>query len=116
MLLGEDMDVAEMLQLRTDANFKQLVANKKLVFIDEAQAIPNIGKILNLMIDNIKGITIIAIGSSRLEMIIDAGEPLVGRDLEYKLFPLALSECSQTKNRLEMITKMKSRLIYVNYP
>lgn len=116
MLLGEDMDVAELLQLRTVANYKQLIGSKKLVIIDEAQAIPNIGKILKLMIDNIKGITIIATGSSSLELVNDAGEPLVGRSVEYKLFPLSLAEYAQTENRIETVSRLDSRLIYGNYP
>lgn len=116
MLLGEDMDVAELLQLRTVANYKQLIGSKKLVIIDEAQAIPNIGKILKLMIDNIKGITIIATGSSSLELVNDAGEPLVGRNVEYKLFPLSLAEYAQTENRIETVSRLDSRLIYGNYP
>ena len=35
------------------ANYSQLAKGKKIVIIDEAQAIPEIGKILKLMIDNI---------------------------------------------------------------
>lgn len=115
-LLGEDVQVAEYLQNRTVANYKQLIGNKKLVIIDEAQAVPNIGKILKLMIDSIPGITIIATGSSSLDLVNDAGEPLVGRQLEHQLFPLAQVEFSQTENRLESINQLGNRLIYGGYP
>lgn len=64
LLNGEDLDDVEKLMKRTTANYKNLVGNKKLVLIDEAQNIPEIGKVLKLMIDQIKGITIIATGSS----------------------------------------------------
>ena len=50
LLQGEDMQVSEQLQKRTVANYKQLTAGKKLIVIDEAQAIPEIGKILKLLI------------------------------------------------------------------
>ncbi|WP_373496638.1 AAA family ATPase [Aquiflexum sp.] len=101
ILLGEDIQVAELLQIRTVANYRQLIGEKKLVIIDEAQAVPNIGKILKLMIDNVKGITIIATGSSSLDLVNDAGEPLVGRQKEYQLFPLAQTEFAKSENLLE---------------
>ncbi len=116
MLLGEDIQVSEYLQNRTVANYKALIGEKKLIIIDEAQAIPNIGKILKLMIDSIKGITIIATGSSSLDLINDAGEPLVGRQLEFQLLPLAQVEFSTRENRLESINELPNRLIYGGYP
>jgi predicted AAA+ superfamily ATPase len=116
ILLGEDVQVAEFLQIRTVANYRQLVGDKKLVIIDEAQAVPNIGKILKLMIDNVKGITIIATGSSSLDLVNDAGEPLVGRQKEYQLFPLAQTEFGKTENLLETANRLQERLIYGSYP
>ncbi len=68
------------------------------------------------MIDSIPGITIIATGSSSLDLVNDAGEPLVGRQLEHQLFPLAQVEFSQTENRLESINQLGNRLIYGGYP
>ncbi|SFT91315.1 hypothetical protein SAMN04489724_2764 [Algoriphagus locisalis] len=116
MLLGEDVQVSEYLQNRTVSNYKQLIGDKKLIIIDEAQAIPNIGKILKLMIDSIKGITIIATGSSSLDLVNDAGEPLVGRQIEFQLFPLAQVEFSMIENRLETLNQLPNRLIYGGYP
>lgn len=79
LLQGEDMQVAGLLQQRTIANYRRLVGSRKLVIIDEARAIPEIGQILKLMIDHVKGITIIATGSSSFDLVTAAGEPLVGR-------------------------------------
>ncbi len=116
MLIGEDIQVSEYLQNRTVANYRALIGEKKLVIIDEAQAIPNIGKILKLMIDSIKGITIIATGNSSLDLINDAGEPLAGRQLEFQLLPLAQVEFSTLENRLESLNELPNRLIYGGYP
>lgn len=116
ILLGEDIQVAEYLQTRTVANYKQLIGDKKLIIIDEAQAIPNIGKVLKLMIDSVKGITIIATGSSSLDLVNDAGEPLVGRQLEFQLFPLAQVEFSKVENKLEKLNQLPIRLVYGAYP
>src|SRR5882724_115955 len=76
LLQGEDMQVADILQQRTVANYSQLTKGKKIIIIDEAQAVPEIGKVLKLMIDNIKGITIIATGSSSFDLVYNTGEPL----------------------------------------
>jgi predicted AAA+ superfamily ATPase len=51
LLQGEDMQVSEILQRRTIANYTQLIGTKKIVIIDEAQTIPEIGKVLKLMIE-----------------------------------------------------------------
>src|ERR1700733_452460 len=58
LLQGEDMQVAELLGQRTIAVYRRLIKGKKIIIIDEAQAIPEVGKVLKLMIDNIKGITL----------------------------------------------------------
>src|SRR5580698_9842097 len=74
LLQGEDMQVTALLQQRTVANYSQLTKGKKIVIIDEAQAIPEIGRILKLMIDNVKGLTVIATGSSSFDLVYSTGE------------------------------------------
>ncbi|WP_290796856.1 ATP-binding protein [Flavihumibacter sp. UBA7668] len=115
-LQGEDMDVASLLQKRTVTNYKRLIGKKKLVVIDEAQAVPEIGKILKLMIDSIKGITIIATGSSSLELVSASGEPLVGRQLIFQLFPVAQAELSDEEDLIATKSNLEQRLIFGSYP
>ena len=86
---AEDMQVADLLQQRTIENYARLTKGKKTVIIDEAQAVPEIGKILKLMIDNVRGITIIVTESSSFDLVYNTGEPLVGRNIVYHLFPIA---------------------------
>lgn len=116
LLQGEDMEVAALLQKRTIANYKRLSVGKKVIIIDEAQAIPEIGKILKLMIDAIKGITIIATGSSSFDLQNSAGEPLVGRNLIYQLYPIAQVELSGIQDHLVTVQQLEERLIYGSYP
>jgi predicted AAA+ superfamily ATPase len=115
-LQGEDMQVASLLQQRTVANYSQLIRGKKIVIIDEAQAIPEIGKILKLMIDNVKGITIIATGSSSFDLVYHTGEPLVGRNIVHYLYPIAQTELSAIEDELTTIRNLEQRLIYGGYP
>lgn len=116
LLQGEDMEVARLLQNRTVANYKRLADGKKLVIIDEAQTIPEIGKILKLMIDNIKGITVIATGSSSFDLQNSTGEPLVGRNLVYQLYPIAQMELSAIQDYLTTVHDLEERIIYGSYP
>lgn len=116
LLQGEDMEVAHLLQNRTVANYKRLADGKSLIIIDEAQAIPEIGKILKLMIDTVKGITIIATGSSSFDLQNSTGEPLVGRNLVYQLYPIAQMELSGIQDYLTTIQDLEQRLIYGSYP
>ena len=45
---------------------RSLIGNYKTVFFDEAQRISNIGLILKIIHDQIKGVRILVIGSSAL--------------------------------------------------
>ena len=116
LLQGEDMQVASLLQQRTIANYSQLIKGKKIVIIDEAQTVPEIGKILKLMIDNIKGISIIATGSSSFDLVYNTSEPLVGRNIVHHLYPIAQAELSIIEDRLATARNLEQRLIYGSYP
>ncbi len=116
LLQGEDMQVASLLHQQTVVNYQQLLRGKKILIIDEAQAIPNIGKILKLMIDTIKGITIIVTGSSSFDLVNHIGEPLVGRNIIYHLFPVAQAELTTTEDRIGTLRNLEQRLIFGSYP
>lgn len=116
LLQGEDMQVSEILQRRTITNYTQLIGSKKIVIIDEAQTIPEIGKILKLMIDGVKGITIIVTGSSSFDLVYATGEPLVGRNIVYQLYPIAQAELSTVEDYMTTSRNLEQRLIYGSYP
>jgi len=56
---GDEADVRETLTDTTSTKLKALVGNKKIVFIDEAQRIPNIGLTLKLFTDQIKDVPVL---------------------------------------------------------
>jgi len=116
LLQGEDMQVSEILQRRTIANYSQLTAGKKIIIIDEAQTIPEIGKILKLLIDGVKGITVIVTGSSSFDLVYATGEPLVGRNLIYQLYPIAQAELSAVEDYITTARNLEQRLVYGSYP
>lgn len=115
-LNGEDLDVQETLQNLREANYRRIIGDANLVFIDEAQAIPEIGKVLKLMIDSFSELTIIATGSSSFDLLNKAGEPLTGRKISFHLYPLAQAELSKIESPLETQQYLEERLILGSYP
>jgi len=92
------------------------LANVNLLVIDEAQNIPDIGKILKLIVDSINGIKNIATGSSVFDLSNKLGEPLVGRKNTIYLFPLAQMEFANHENYKETTQKLEERLLFGSYP
>ncbi len=115
-LNGEDLDDSNLLKERSVNNYSRLLANVKLLVIDEAQNIPDIGMILKLIVDSIDGIKIIATGSSVFDLSNKLGEPLVGRKNTIYLFPLAQMEFSEYENYKETTIKLEERLLFGSYP
>jgi uncharacterized protein len=115
-LNGEDINVHDKLSLRTIENYKQILGSDKLLYIDEAQKIPDIGLKLKLMIDEIDGLKIIISGSSSFDINKDVGEPLTGRKYSYKLYALSENEYNQVEDKISKIDKIKERLVFGNYP
>jgi predicted AAA+ superfamily ATPase len=116
ILNGEDINVHDKLVIRSVENYKQILGSYKLLYIDEAQKIPEIGLKLKLMIDEIEDLKIIISGSSSFDIHKDAGEPLTGRKYTFNLFALSESEYNQVENNIEKIDKVRERLVFGNYP
>jgi predicted AAA+ superfamily ATPase len=113
-LNGEDFDIQELLKNRSEANYKRLIGDAELLVIDEAQMIPEIGRILKLMIDSNEQLTILATESSSFDLMNKTGEPLTGRKRSFMLYPIAQMELggdSIAANRM-----LEERLIFGAYP
>ncbi|NOU18315.1 MAG: ATP-binding protein [Bacteroidales bacterium] len=115
-LNGDDINVHDKLATRTVENYKQILGTNKLLYIDEAQKILDIGLKLKLMIDEIDGLKIIISGSSSFNIHKDAGEPLTGRKYTFNLFAISEREYNQVENSISKIDKVRERLIFGNYP
>jgi predicted AAA+ superfamily ATPase len=114
LLNAEDFDVQEVLKKRTVANYQRLINDTALLIIDEAQAIPEIGSILKLIIDSHPNLTIIATRSSSLDLVNTTGEPLTGRQYSYNLYPIAQLELGTNPIRIQ--ADLEERLILGSYP
>lgn len=116
MLNGDDHTTLSILAEQTTLNYQRLLGNTRLLVIDEAQEIPDIGSKLKLMVDTIEGIKILVTGSSVLDMNNRVGEPLVGRKTTFHLYPFSQKELAVKENYLETVQNLETRLIYGTYP
>jgi uncharacterized protein len=116
ILNGDDIGVHGLLSRRSAENYRQLLGSSQLLFIDEAQLIPDIGQILKLMIDEISGLKIIVTGSSSFDIQNRTGEPLTGRKHSFRLYPLSDPEFDSLESELNYEARLYERLVFGNYP
>ena len=115
-LNGEDFDTQVLLEKTSISNYRNLIGTNKLLIIDEAQKIDNIGNICKLIVDNISDVQVLLTGSSAFDLKNRFGEPLTGRKITFQLYPLAQSEFSQKENLIETMARLDERLLFGNYP
>lgn len=113
---GEEADVHLLLQNSNRERLAQIVGKHKIIVIDEAQKINDIGSILKLFADYLKNIQVIASGSSAFELRNSLNEPLTGRKFEHHLFPISFKEMVSHTNLLQEIRQLPQRLLYGYYP
>lgn len=112
---GEEFHIKKMFEEPSVEKLKQIVADNKIVLIDEAQQIKNIGLCLKIMFDNIPDVQFIASGSSALEIADEIFEPLTGRHFTFQLFPLSIAEIYD-HNFLSFTENLHWHLVYGFYP
>jgi predicted AAA+ superfamily ATPase len=115
-LNGDDADVREILTNTSAARLRMILGQKKILFIDEAQRISNIGLTIKLLTDQIKDVQVIATGSSAFELSNHVNEPLTGRKYEFMLYPLSFGEMVKHHGIIEEKRLLEHRLIYGYYP
>lgn len=115
-LNGDEPDVAGMFENITSARLRAIIGANKIVMIDEAQRILDIGMKIKLITDQIDGVQVIATGSSSFELANKINEPLTGRKHEYKMFPLSFAEMSAHTSFLEEHRMIPHRMVYGYYP
>ena len=95
---------------------KEFLGNYKLIVLDEAQNIPNIGRVLKIITDSIKDVQIIATGSSSFDLANKTSEPMTGRVIHHRLYPLSVSEIKADEDWLSVDAKLEKLLRFGSYP
>lgn len=113
---GDDIDIQDLFREMSSTRLRTFLTKKRLLVIDEAQRISDIGLRLKLITDQIPDVQVIATGSSSFELTTKINEPLTGRKREFRMFPLTFSEMVGHTNLLEELRMLPHRMIYGYYP
>ncbi len=112
----DEPDVRDSLTNKTSTQLIETIGNNKIVVIDEAQRVTNIGITLKLLVDNFPNLQVIATGSSSFDLANNVKEPLTGRKIEFVLYPLSVEEMLSVESKVEYSRLLPTRLIYGAYP
>lgn len=115
-LNGDELDVQNLFETLSAQRFKVYLGTKKIVVIDEAQRISNIGLRLKVLADSLPDLQIFATGSSSFDLANNVIEPLTGRKRELHLFPLSFEELVNHSDLLTEKRMIPHRLVFGSYP
>lgn len=113
---GEDFGIHNLLKNRSIQNYRSIIGNYKLVIVDEAQKIPDVGNILKLIVDSFDQIKIIATGSSVFDIKNISGEPLTGRKYELLMFPVSEQENKLIETPIQRYDNLRHRMVFGSMP
>lgn len=112
----DEIDIRQSLADKTSTELKAFLGNSKLIILDEAQRVKNIGLTLKLLADNFPEMQIIATGSSSFELSNEISEPLTGRKTEFFLYPFSIEELRLIYSDLEIDRILERRMVFGMYP
>jgi len=113
---GDNPSDSALMENSSVERLKNIIGNNRIVVIDEAQEIKNIGKTVKLITDYIENVCPILSGSSSFELSNELNEPLTGRKFEFNLFPLSFAEMVNHSDLRTELQQLESRLIFGLYP
>ena len=113
---GDQSRFVDIITSRDSEKIESLVSDYEMLFIDEAQRIPEIGINLKIILDNFPALKVLVTGSSSLDLASKISEPLTGRVWNYHLFPISFSELVLQRTKAELTDSLEERLVYGSYP
>lgn len=115
-LNGDEMQVQNLFNNASADRLLSEFGGNKIVILDEAQRIENVGLRLKLIADADSDIQMIATGSSAFELANKVNEPLTGRKWEYQMFPLSFGEMVAHHGKMKEMRMLPRRIVYGYYP
>lgn len=115
-LNADEEDVRNLFDQASSTRLKAIFGNAKVIVVDEAQRIPNVGLRFKLITDEIPDVQLVASGSSAFELANNLNEPLTGRKWEFQMYPISFSEMVKHHGMLAENRMIPHRLLYGYYP
>jgi predicted AAA+ superfamily ATPase len=116
LLNADEADVRSQLENANVTRLRQLIGPNRVVFVDEAQRVHNIGLTLKIITDQLPDVRLLVSGSSSLDLANQINEPLTGRKFEFRLYPISWQELVNSQGFLEARRQLETRLLYGFYP
>ena len=113
---ADDPTTRRLLTLPNTEQLRAILGDTKLLYIDEAQRIPDIGITLKIITDQFTNVQLLVTGSSSFDLGNKINEPLTGRKWEYELFPISWEEFEKKEGYLKAEQQLENRLLYGMYP
>lgn len=113
---GYDLDLQDVLNSQRLSAIQSILGGYRTIFIDEAQRIKYLGNALKLLIDHNPEIVIIVSGSSSFDLSNQLGEPLTGRQIVYRLYPISALELAAQYGPMHVVQQLDNLLVFGSYP
>jgi uncharacterized protein len=113
---GDNLELREVFSSQRLSNITVQFSAYNLIFIDEAQRIPDIGSGLKLLVDHFPDKYIVVTGSSSFDLSGQIGEPLTGRNITRILYPLSIFELFQQLGGMKIMEQLENLIIFGGYP
>lgn len=115
-LNGDELQVQNLFENASADRLLSEFGDSKIVIVDEAQRIKDIGLRLKLVADADSQVQVIATGSSAFELANEVNEPLTGRKWQYQMYPLSFGEMVAHHGKLKELRMLPRRVVYGYYP
>ncbi len=78
-LNADEAETPALLENANELRLRQIIGRHRVVFLDEAQRVRNVGLTLKIITDQIPEVQVVVSGSSSLDLTSEISEPLTGR-------------------------------------
>lgn len=116
LLSGDELSTKEALSSQESRRLNEILSDNKILAVDEAQRIENIGLNLKILVDNNSDRIFLASGSASFDLANKVGEPLTGRKNTAMLYPIAYRELIDYFGSYETKKQLERWLVYGTYP
>jgi len=116
ILEGDDPTTAVTMNRPNIEQLRSIIGRNRVVFVDEAQKIPEIGLTSKIIVDQFKDVQLILSGSSSFDLMEKTQEPLTGRKWTFSLWPVSWEEWQNHSGYVKVEQDLENRLIFGCYP
>ncbi len=113
---ADEIKYVDILSSRDFSKMQLLLEGIDVLFVDEAQRIPDLGVNLKIIHEKLPDLKILVTGSSSFDIANITNEPLTGRTSTFTLYPIALQELRTSVSVFDIQNQLDEYLRFGLYP